>query len=159
MPTGPLEKNAVRIGGDTVNMIAPQILNWLTHEDFARKYGRSITCSHYGMDGPVFWPLFYVVRWGQRIRCPVCGRKVTRSTTRWAIRVWNRPGGEEAQVVKVTDKNAVLINGHPVALTDAQVRDLIAKATGQRKPKLKRAADIAWNHLTEHDDRDSVSKR
>ena len=69
------------------------------------------------------------------------------------------PGGEEAQVVKVTDKNAVLINGHPVALTDAQVRDLIAKATGQRKPKLKRAADIAWNHLTEHDDRDSVSKR
>ena len=44
----------------------------------------------------------------------------------------------------MTGKNAVLINGHPVALTDAQVRDLVAKATGKRKPKLKRAADRAW---------------
>ena len=44
----------------------------------------------------------------------------------------------------MTGKNSVFINGHPVALTDAQVRDLVAKVTGKRRPKLKRAADRAW---------------
>lgn len=51
---------------------------------------RAATCMHYGMDGPVFWPLMYLTRWGQRIRCPVCQRKLTRPTMRWAVRAWNR---------------------------------------------------------------------
>jgi hypothetical protein len=44
----------------------------------------------------------------------------------------------------ILEKNAVLIGGRIVSMTDAQVRDLIAKATGKRKPKLRRAADRAW---------------
>ena len=38
----------------------------------------------------------------------------------------------------------IRINGRPVALPDHVIRDLEAKATGKRKPKLKRAADRAW---------------
>jgi len=44
-------------------------------------------------------------------------------------------------------KKTIRINGHPVAITDADLRDLEAKATGKRKPKLKRAADRAWDNL------------
>jgi hypothetical protein len=44
-------------------------------------------------------------------------------------------------------KKTIRINGHPVAMTPAQIRDLEDKATGKRKPKLKRAADRAWERL------------
>jgi hypothetical protein len=44
----------------------------------------------------------------------------------------------------ILEKNAVRIGGRIVSMTDAQVRDLVAKTTGKRKPKLKRAADRAW---------------
>ena len=39
-------------------------------------------------------------------------------------------------------KKIVYFHGNPIALTDAQVRDL--QAIGKRKPKLKRAEDKAW---------------
>jgi len=39
-------------------------------------------------------------------------------------------------------KKSVTIGGRPIAMTDAQIRQLLAM--GKRKPSLKRAADKAW---------------
>ena len=45
---------------------------------------------------------------------------------------------------QIPGSRVVRIGNRIIAISDSELRDLEAKATGKRKPKLKRAADIAW---------------
>ena len=67
--------------------ILPAVQKWLI---LSGMQNRPKTCVHYGLDAPAFWPIMYITRGGQAIRCPACRRKVVRPTERWAVRVWNR---------------------------------------------------------------------